>query len=270
MAKRLSDTGLWERAWFRKLSPRMKCAWQFLISRCDHAGIWQMDLDSMEFHVGEAVSMSDLVTHLGDKIQLLDDDKLLVSSFIEFQYGVRDASELNSGNKVHASVLRLLEKVAPCKPLGSPLHGAKDMEKEKDKEKKKEKQNFDFSEIYAKYPRKQGKTAGLKACRKQILSDEQFAKLSLAVDRFNKHHKAQGTDKKYIPLFSTFMSSWEDCLDADYGAVTLPGDGPTAADVARREAERARKDAEINATVSECPPELRGMLAKFKIPGVGA
>ena len=52
VAKRFVDTVLGRKAWFRKLSPRLKCAWRFLTEECDQVGIWSIDLDSMEFHIG--------------------------------------------------------------------------------------------------------------------------------------------------------------------------------------------------------------------------
>lgn len=131
MAKRFTDTTIWERAWFRELTPRMKCAWRFLLDRCDHAGIWQIDIALMSFHIGEPVSLQDLVSSFGDRVQLLD-DKVFVPGFVEFQYG-----ELNPANRAHASAIAILKKQGVYKPLASPLLGPKDKDKDKEQDKDK-------------------------------------------------------------------------------------------------------------------------------------
>lgn len=134
MAKRFTDSNKWDHAWFRKLSPEMKCVWIFLCDKCDHAGIWIVDFESLNFHVGtKEVDEFLIFQQFGDKIEKLDSDKYLIRSFIQFQYGT-----LNPQNRVHQSVLSRLKKVAPNKDLISTLEGAKDKDKDKDKEKDKE------------------------------------------------------------------------------------------------------------------------------------
>lgn len=134
MAKRFTDTNKWDRAWFRKLSPSMKCAWVYLCDKCDHAGIWTADFESMSFHVGEPITQEMCLTSFADKIRAVGSDKFVLQSFIDFQYGT-----LNPENRVHQSVISRLQKEGANKDLISPLEGAKDKDKDKDKEKDKEK-----------------------------------------------------------------------------------------------------------------------------------
>lgn len=134
MSKRFTDTNKWDKAWFRKLKPKMKCVWSFLCDKCDHAGIWEIDEESLTYFVGEKISMKEVLTVFGEKIEYRENDKLLIRSFIDFQYG-----ELNPDNRVHKSVLEKISKLAPYKPLISPLEGAKDKDKDKDKELDKDK-----------------------------------------------------------------------------------------------------------------------------------
>ena len=55
MAKRFIDTKIWDKAWFRKLTPKNKLIWIYLLTRCDHAGIWDADWEAAEFFIGEWV-----------------------------------------------------------------------------------------------------------------------------------------------------------------------------------------------------------------------
>lgn len=76
---------------------------------------------------------------------------------------------------------------------------------------------FDFESLYKKYPRKLGRAKGITACRSQIHSPEDFSALSLAIDRYTNHLKANGTEPRFIKHFSSFMSTWRDWLEVDTG-----------------------------------------------------
>jgi hypothetical protein len=143
MAKRFTDTEKWSHAWFRKLSPKFKCAWSYLLDKCDHAGIWIEDFEAMSFNIGEQINPTELENAFQGKIKKIGDDRYLIDAFIEFQYG-----KLNPNNKVHRSVIDKLEKIqAPSKELASPIQGAKDKDKEKDKDKVKEKEKEESPKI---------------------------------------------------------------------------------------------------------------------------
>lgn len=134
LAKRFTETSKWDKAWFRKLRPEIKCAWMFLCDRCDHAGIWHLDEEALEHFIGAPVSLVELLGSLGERVRMLGSDKLFISAFIDFQYGV-----LNPLNRVHKSVIDRLAKEGAYKPLKSPLQGVKDKDKDMDKDKVKDK-----------------------------------------------------------------------------------------------------------------------------------
>lgn len=216
----MTDTEKWGKPWFRKLPSKMKCAWFFLLDKCDHAGIWDIDFDSMSYHIGEPIGESDFFTYFEDKIEI-SDDKMVIPAFIEFQYG-----ELDEGNRVHKSVLSKLEKLTPSKPLTRPLQGCKDKEKDKakDKDKEKDKDKFskeDFDLLYQEYPRKVGKALGIRRCFAEIKTVEKYDLLRTAISRYSGYCLAQKTEPKYIQHFSTFMTSWTDWLDPGAGTSTV-------------------------------------------------
>lgn len=95
--------------------------------------------------------------------------------------------------------------------------------------------DLDFESIYRLYPRKSGKTEGLKKCRKMIRTQQDYDNLKLALKKFSKHHNGIGTNPAYLPYFSTFMSSWTDWLDADVGQVKMTtGQSETTAEYVER------------------------------------
>lgn len=72
-------------------------------------------------------------------------------------------------------------------------------------------------EIYKHYPKKVGKTEGIKKLRKQLKTEEDFQACVKAVGVFAA--ECAGKDSQYIKQFSTWVNQecWRDCLDDDYG-----------------------------------------------------
>lgn len=130
MAKRLTDTDIWNDPWYRKLLPEGKILWKFLVDRCDMAGFWKKDFEMASFQCGFDVNDS-LVKLLNDgKDRILDHgDYLEIADFVHFQYG-----ELNDNCKPHRSVINLLDSYA-FKGYRKGIERAKDKDKNKDKDK---------------------------------------------------------------------------------------------------------------------------------------
>lgn len=87
MAKRLTNTKIWDKVWFHKLSPKMKCFVRFLDDHCDHAGVWHVNFDLAEFRIGE--SIQDEIEKLpeGFYYSFDNDEKWFLPKFIEIQNG---------------------------------------------------------------------------------------------------------------------------------------------------------------------------------------
>jgi hypothetical protein len=89
----------------------------------------------------------------------------------------------------------------------------------------RKRESLDFESIYRKYPRKLGKAEGIKKAQREVTTPEAFAQLSGAVDRFVADLRRRGTEEKFIPYFSTFMSSWRDWLDPLAGTASVNSAG---------------------------------------------
>lgn len=136
MAKRFTDTEKWKKPFIRGLQAPYKLLWFYILDDCNHAGIWQVDMDVAQLRIGDNTLSADKAIELfGPKIQVFDNqEKWFIPDFIEFQYGT-----LNPENRAHQSVITLLERHGldrMNKGLISPLEGRKDKDKDmvKDKE----------------------------------------------------------------------------------------------------------------------------------------
>lgn len=130
MAKRFTDTDKWKKPFIRGMEAPYKLLWLYILDDCDHAGIWQVDIDVANIKIGISIDIQKAIEVFGSHIQIIDEgEKWFISDFIDFQYG-----ELKQENRVHNSILAIHKKYK-IKPLKRPLEGAKDKDKEKDKEK---------------------------------------------------------------------------------------------------------------------------------------
>ena len=155
MAKRFIDTKIWDKAWFRRLTPKTKLIWVYLLTRCDHAGIWDADWEAAEFFIGDKVNYRRLPKIITDKMQEIDGgSQYYIPSFIEFQYG-----ELRENSKPHLSVLKRLKD----KGLLTLKYKEKDKVKDKTKVKDKKIREKEFSDNVKK-----------KAVEVKNISDEQI------------------------------------------------------------------------------------------------
>lgn len=109
MAKRFTDTAKWDRQWFRKLSPKMKCAWTYLCDRCDHAGVWEPDFDLMSYYIAESITEKEFEEAFSGRVlKLSGSQKYLLLGYVSFQY-----ISLKKGSRTHESVINILRAFAP-------------------------------------------------------------------------------------------------------------------------------------------------------------
>ena len=105
MAKRFTDTNKWRKGFIRGLQGAYKLLWLYILDECDHAGIWHVELDVASLRIGYDLNLMETVKIFKSHIIVFDDgNKWFIPDFIEFQYGT-----LNPANRVHASVIKILD-----------------------------------------------------------------------------------------------------------------------------------------------------------------
>ncbi len=94
----------------------------------------------------------------------------------------------------------------------------------------------DFEILYQRYPRKMGKQEGIKKAVRDVKTQEEFEKLSMAIDRFKSFHSNKGTEERFIPYFSSFMSSWREWCSPETGSAEVSPSGVDFAAVFKKSA----------------------------------
>ena len=136
MAKRFTDTAKWRKPFLRSMPAAYKLFWLYICDDCDHAGIWQVDMEVAKIYIGEELDYTKAIEIFAGRVIPFDENtKWFIPSFIEFQY----PGELNEKNKVHNSVLSTLKKYGLIQGANKGLVWGLEAPKDKDKEKDKEK-----------------------------------------------------------------------------------------------------------------------------------
>ena len=148
MAKRFIDTNLFDDPWFMDLSPSAKLLWIYSITKCNHAGIFELNHKLCTFQTGIGKSLLTVRQELGNRWITLDCGKIFMPSFINFQY----PKGLHGNVLVQASVIKELLKYGlwdgKNMTLGQDLANSSLTVKEKEevmvkvKEKEKEKEKL--------------------------------------------------------------------------------------------------------------------------------
>lgn len=55
MAKRFINTEIFSDTWFMDLPQKYKLFWMILITKCSHAGLWQVNFREASFYIGSLI-----------------------------------------------------------------------------------------------------------------------------------------------------------------------------------------------------------------------
>ena len=140
MSKRFTDTNKFDDPWYCNLSNTAKLAWEYILAKCDNAGVWEPNYKLANACI-EGVDWADVGKQFGDRIIVLNNGKWWAWKFVEFQCG-----ELSPSCKPHQNVIRLLrqhgiyEQLLELQSKGYPKGMNTLQEKEQDKEQEEDKE----------------------------------------------------------------------------------------------------------------------------------
>lgn len=129
MAKRFTDSTIWEDDWFYELTPEHKLFWFYLKDNCNHAGIWKPKRMAFKSVTDTDIDLNKVLESFNNgkkRIRVLENGYWLLEDFFYFQY-VTKGKVLNRCNRVHESVLVIYVK------MGITLSSIKGLDYIKDK-----------------------------------------------------------------------------------------------------------------------------------------
>ena len=133
MVKRFHDTEIWKQDWFLEIENEYRTLWLYIKDTCDHAGIWKPEKKFVEFITGKPMNLETALKTFNngkERVKILPNGRWLLPDFISFQYG----GSLNPDNRVHKSILKLLDvnevKLTSIRGLIDPKDSPKDKDKD--------------------------------------------------------------------------------------------------------------------------------------------
>jgi hypothetical protein len=106
MKKRFMDVDIWEKKWWRSLTPTEKAAWHYVTSKCDNVGVWDADLDLADFSIGDSVDWEGFRERVNGNIEVLPNGKWWLVDFCEFQHPDLLGGSTTNACKSYVSLLR--------------------------------------------------------------------------------------------------------------------------------------------------------------------
>ena len=141
MAKRFTDTQIWSEDWFLDMPNEYKLFWYYMLSNCDHSGVYKVNLRSFCSLNGVKLSSIKALEYFNadkQRIRVLQDNVWLIEDFFVYQYG----ETFNSNNRVHESINKIYQKynidMTSIRGLKDHKDRVKDKDKDIDKDKEKE------------------------------------------------------------------------------------------------------------------------------------
>jgi len=105
MAKRFIDTGLFDDSWFMNLTNECKLFWIYCITKCNHAGIIELNGRLVKFQIG-INSIETVIKGLGNRLVSVKEKYYFIPKFLEYQY----PNFPNSKVKSQKSAMDILSK----------------------------------------------------------------------------------------------------------------------------------------------------------------
>ena len=122
MAKRFTDTDIWEQDWFIDLPNKYKLFWNYLKDKCDNVGIWRPNKGIAQRIIGEPINFDEFLTFINiEKVRviLLPTGRWFLRDFFIFQYG----DKFSPTSSVHKGALKTLLQngIHPKEILGNSI-----------------------------------------------------------------------------------------------------------------------------------------------------
>lgn len=148
--KRFNDIEIWDKEWYMVLKPKHKCLMKYIFDRCDACGCWKPNWKLATLHIGEDVNFIDLSSLPKDQYEVLENGKIFIPDFINFQYG-----KLSKKSPAHNPVFSAIEKNGLSNRVFNRVLDTlqeKDIYKDKEKEEEKNsKKNFKKKPIFSDF-----------------------------------------------------------------------------------------------------------------------
>lgn len=108
MAKRFTDTDIWDQDWFVALPNKYKLLWQYIKDKCDDCGVWRPNKEILQRILSEPLNLNEFLVFINteekERISVLKNGRWFLKEYFVFQYG----NKFNPRSPVHRGFLKRL------------------------------------------------------------------------------------------------------------------------------------------------------------------
>lgn len=107
MAKRFTDTDIWDQDWFIDLPNKYKLLWNYIKDKCDNVGIWRPNKSVLQKIIGEPLGLDEFLQFVNiekERLKVLPSGRWWLKDFFIFQYG----DKFSPTSQVHKGALKTL------------------------------------------------------------------------------------------------------------------------------------------------------------------
>ena len=76
MAKRFTDSDKWKQKFFRDLKTEYKLLWLYMWDDCDHAGIWNVDIEIAQVRLKVDINELEAIEQFGEQIKIINNGSM--------------------------------------------------------------------------------------------------------------------------------------------------------------------------------------------------
>lgn len=106
MAKRFTATEIWEEDWFLDMPNEYRLFWYYMLSKCDHAGVFKPNITRFNNSVGKKINKEKALMFFNEgkeRISVTRKKNWWIIDFFVFQYG----QIFNFNNNLHFSIYKV-------------------------------------------------------------------------------------------------------------------------------------------------------------------
>lgn len=152
MAKRFTDTDIWDQDWFVDLPPKYKLFWYYVKDKCDHVGIWRPNKVIAQRIIGEPINTEEFLQFVNcegkHRIIVLPSKRWFLKDYFVFQYG----DHFSPTSPIHKGAIKSLvaNGVHPSEILNGSIGKLQELSIEQIKKIAYAKDNYSLKEGFEK------------------------------------------------------------------------------------------------------------------------
>jgi len=198
MAKRFTDTDMWDQDWYIELPNKYKLLWNYIKDKCDNVGVWRPNKSILQKILAEPLNLNEFLSFVNsdkERIREMPSGRWWVKDFFIFQYG----NKFSPTSPVHKGALKSLLQngIHPREILGLEIGNL---------------QNVDFEELTSiAYDKSYGKLLeGYGKPTERVKEKEKDKDKDILLSNSNKVKIGEKDEKKQYKQFRSSASQGAD------------------------------------------------------------